>query len=105
MKMENQMSDAERDIRMTVAMSVPKPLKRAPGLGRLNRLVASTSEILVKLGHDDKRFKRSYDSGIAAYRCPGCGKVAAVGLGQGRGETYVTGDALESPCSKSVSQK
>lgn len=80
--------------------SLVKVLKRAPGLGRLNRLIASSMDLLVAKGHDNKRFKRDYTNGVAMYKCPSCNSVGAVGLGRARGETHAAGDAFENNCTK-----
>lgn len=75
--------------------------KCAPGLGRLNRLIAKSTKAVVKMNHVNKRFKRDYTTGIAFYQCPVCQATAAVGLGQGRGETFTSGDAFETLCNPS----
>lgn len=97
------LTDAEIDTRMTLAIAeaaATKVLKRQKGLGRLNRLIASSTARIVAKGHDNKRFKRDYATGVACYQCPSCGAVAAVGLGRGRAEVHTTGDAFDTTCSK-----
>lgn len=78
----------------------PVVLKRAPGLGRLNRAIAKASGELLAKGHDNKRFKRDYNTGLALFVCPSCNCVAAIGLGLSRGETHRSGDAFETVCNK-----
>jgi hypothetical protein len=97
LKLNTELVDTEATL---VMEPVTKVLKRQPGLGRLNRLIASSTALIVAKGHENKRFKRDYATGIAHYQCPSCGAVAAVGLGQGRGEVHTAGEAFESTCTK-----
>jgi hypothetical protein len=76
-----------------------KVLKCAPGLGRLNRLIKSTTDLLVANGHLKKHFKRNYSEGTASYTCPNCKATASVKLEEGAGKTSKAGDALVLKCS------
>lgn len=82
-----------------VTQTQVRVLKRQPGLGRLNRLIASATEILVANGHANKRFKRDYNTGSATYTCSHCNSVVVAKLEQSRGKTSVQGDALVAKCS------
>jgi hypothetical protein len=84
----------------TKTVTETKVLKRQKGLGRLNRLIAASTALIVAKGHDNKRFKRDYATGVAHYLCPSCNAVAAVGIGQGRGEVHTAGDAFLTVCNK-----
>jgi hypothetical protein len=75
-----------------------RTLKRQPGLGRLNRLIRATTDLLVANGHTKRHFKRNYATGTATYICPNCKSTASVKLEQGVGQTSKEGDALALTC-------
>jgi hypothetical protein len=78
---------------------VVRTLKRQPGLGRLNRLIKATTDLVVANGHTKKHFKRNYSTGTATYQCPNCNASVVVKLEQGVGQTSKEGDALVLKCS------
>jgi hypothetical protein len=89
---------SESETTLTVETTA-KVLKRQPGLGRLNRLIAASMDTVVSNGHANKRFKRDYKAGAATYKCPNCGATAVVSLEQARGKTTAVGDAFIMKCS------
>lgn len=72
--------------------------KRPFALGKLNRLTAKATPILISLGHSDKRFKRFYFGGTATYTCPKCNLTAEAFASPLRGESKLSGEAMVTPC-------
>jgi hypothetical protein len=82
----------------TVAVET-KVLKRQPGLGKINRLTKAAQATIAANGHENKRFKRDYNTGTATYTCPHCGATATATVSNLRGKSSVGGDALVLKCS------
>lgn len=78
---------------------VVKVLKRQPGLGKLNRLIAAAQMKLKGMGHNMKRFDRDYTTGTATSTCKHCGATVTVNINGKTLDEKMQGEALTVTCS------